>query len=1064
MALCIDKSLASSVFLTLLLFYAGCSATSYAASEVVFNFDIPSTDASSAIRALSRQTGNPTIFQSNDVEDIDIQALKGSYTLEQALKILLEDTVLSGDITENGVITISRSDSSDADLDPIEEETAVSVTTNLVAALFNFFRNDGPSQAPAQSREQRTPQLEEIVVTGRNRKEALLDIPVSISVLSTALLAEENVLSLNDLTELVPGLYYNQGENEFDDRLAALPSIRGISSSEIATNRTKISSFVDGLPILGSVGAINIASASQVEVYSGPQSAAFGRSTFAGAINYLTANPTDEISGSANLNWSDQGTRIVSGNISGPISDTLGFHLGANYEDSESPDGDLYSYSDGIETNTRGGQNISARFVWAPTDRFSTRLSFTQDTTEDGPASNGFFATQASSSACFNALNTFEYAGRQGARVGVQDIFDCELEINRDAELIAVHDIARYYAENSAAFDAQVQAAIDAGATDGEFGDYSVADSIRLIAEAYSVPHEGVGTRTERDRGYAQFVYDFDSGSELQLSVMQSEDKSSRAFTRYSSSAPYDITYLPAESTTSASYRYGLAMGTQFSETSINEIDESYVEIRWASPDEERLRYLFGAAYYNYEFLSEVNRGGNYNAVTQGTVADIFALTGNTVAPNTTFSEFTENFSGFFNASYDFTDKVTGSIEGRYAADKVGGRLPSEPNTAPQFVTSKSFTPRIALSYARNENTSYYLQYAVGVNPGGINATLLNNELRELIDLGIPIPVAPNSPIDLDMPNTFTRDVSVNYNSAEYTAFDEERLTNYEFGFKGSALEDRLSFTGAIYHMIWEDAVQPINLDWDYAYADNDLIGQPVAGIANTFYVAETPDTDARVFANSGTSKTTGIELQANYWIHEKWSLKGNASLMRAEHSDFCSSALFTANPGYLGTLAELEVGEDEVGDDCFILDGKKLTRQPVATLSITPSYQIDISNGLRFSASARFQYTGKTYMDAANLARTPPIMRVNLTFSLSSDTWSGTFYLENLLDDKTISAATPIRAERYDSLYVDSGISGAAEQDLFFRADGASTTDFSHLSYQIPIGRTIGFRGTYRF
>ena len=33
------------------------------------------------------------------------------------------------------------------------------------------------------------------------------------------------------------------------------------------------------------------------EVYRGPQSAAFGRSTFAGAINYVTADATEEFEG-----------------------------------------------------------------------------------------------------------------------------------------------------------------------------------------------------------------------------------------------------------------------------------------------------------------------------------------------------------------------------------------------------------------------------------------------------------------------------------------------------------------------------------------------------------------------------------------------------------------------------------------------------------------------------------------------------------------------------------------------------------------------------------------------
>ena len=136
--------------------------------------------------------------------------------------------------------------------------------------------------------------LEEIVVTARKREESLQEVPVSISVLGENLIADANILSQNDLFELVPGIYYDEGP----DRNAAFPSVRGVQSNEIATNRTKVTAFIDGMPILGSQGALGFGNVAQVEVYRGPQSAAFGRSTFGGAINYVTRDPGEEFDGS----------------------------------------------------------------------------------------------------------------------------------------------------------------------------------------------------------------------------------------------------------------------------------------------------------------------------------------------------------------------------------------------------------------------------------------------------------------------------------------------------------------------------------------------------------------------------------------------------------------------------------------------------------------------------------------------------------------------------------------------------------------------------------------------
>ncbi len=43
-----------------------------------------------------------------------------------------------------------------------------------------------------------------------------------------------------------------------------------------------------------------------------------------------------------------------------------------------------------------------------------------------------------------------------------------------------------------------------------------------------------------------------------------------------------------------------------------------------------------------------------------------------------------------------------------------------------ESVTTDGFTPRIALNWTPNEDTTYYIQYAQGVNPAGINAAMLD--------------------------------------------------------------------------------------------------------------------------------------------------------------------------------------------------------------------------------------------------------------------------------------------------------------------------------------------------
>lgn len=928
---------------------------------------------------------------------------------------------------------------------------------SLLAALAAVFIAEG-AVLPAFAQDGDNLSLEEIIVTGRKREESLQDIPVSISVVTSDFLAEQNVLTQGDLAELIPGLTYNQGGGPINDRTAALPSIRGVASTEIATNFTKVASFIDGMPILGSIGSINIGGATQVEVYNGPQSAAFGRSTFAGAINYVTADPGDELGGSLGVNWSNQGTRIISGSVGGPLTDTLGFHLAGQFEDSKSPDSDLYTYSDGVEAATRGGTNVSARFVFEPTDNFTAKLTFSHDETDDGPAAANFYATQESAAACFNSLGSvFTYTPTMGMgpSVGVDGVFDCELEVEERAGLLGVNDLARYYDENPTELAALVTAAEAAGATDGEFGDYTVEEAIQLVAAGLSVPFDDVGSQDERDRVSAQFDYVLDNGSMFQLSVMKSTEEYIRQQEPLNEATPRDIEYFAVDPMNpTAYYGYADTMGRVFTEGDPSTIDENYLEVRWASPAEERLRYLVGLSHYDYVFDTSIYRDGGYGALVNGTAADFTMLTGLGITTARVISEVTTNQAAFFSVAYDFTDTITASLEGRLSSDDVGGYLADYDIT--DSTKSTSFAPRLGINWTPTDDTTYYFQYALGINPGGVNIDLLDPTLIDTLDNGFEVDITP---LDLTDSATLLVNDSVDYIAADYSSFNEEKLHNFEIGFKGTAFDNRLTYSGAFYHMVWEDQIQTVGLDWDYLYADDDQaeLGNTITVGGDTFaYTYETDDTSANVLANSGTSEINGLELSANYLINESWSIRGNTSISNAEYTDYCSESDYTGFPDDLGGYAGLEASVSDLGNNCYVFDGKKVARQPSLSLSLTPSYRTEFDNGMRFSSTARLNYSGSSYADEANVQKAPSSSTLNLTFGLSKDAWSGTFYISNVLDDRTITSGNFVELSDYDIDYP-----GLADPAQVLTVGGL---DFATIGYNINEGRSYGLRMNYNF
>ena len=162
----------------------------------------------------------------------------------------------------------------------------LTVTVSLAATTGIFLAT---ASAPVHAQQEAGMLLEEIVVTARRREESLTDVPVAISVVSGDYIEEQGLLDQYDLVAELPSVQYDQTR----DRLGARPSIRGVSTTSQDALFQTASVFLDGMPLLGNSGNLKYAGVERVEVLRGPQSTAFGRATFAGAINYVSKDPGD---------------------------------------------------------------------------------------------------------------------------------------------------------------------------------------------------------------------------------------------------------------------------------------------------------------------------------------------------------------------------------------------------------------------------------------------------------------------------------------------------------------------------------------------------------------------------------------------------------------------------------------------------------------------------------------------------------------------------------------------------------------------------------------------------
>ncbi|HEY6642255.1 TonB-dependent receptor plug domain-containing protein, partial [Povalibacter sp.] len=118
------------------------------------------------------------------------------------------------------------------------------------------------------------------------------DIPLAISAFSQEQIQEAGFRDLGDLALQTPGMAFNPRSGGVRaGRVDSRIRLRGVTSDSHLDHLQPTSLFIDGIFVLGTANSIGLQDLERVEVIKGPQSAFFGRNTFAGAINFITRNP-----------------------------------------------------------------------------------------------------------------------------------------------------------------------------------------------------------------------------------------------------------------------------------------------------------------------------------------------------------------------------------------------------------------------------------------------------------------------------------------------------------------------------------------------------------------------------------------------------------------------------------------------------------------------------------------------------------------------------------------------------------------------------------------------------
>ena len=239
-------------------------------------------------------------------------------------------------------------------------------------ALAMFFANPALAQTAATEAPQAddaSVESDEIIVTASKREQTLQDTPISVAVASKQQIEQSQIRDLIDLQTLIPSLKVGQLQSSANTNFV----IRGFGNgANNAGIEPAVGIFIDGVYRSRSAAQIgDLPNITRVEVLRGPQSTLFGKNASAGIISIVTAEPKFDFGGTIEASYGNFNAIILKGDITGPISETLAFSIGGNYNNRDGFGRDLALGTDTNDRNRYGGR---AQLLFQPNDALKIRL------------------------------------------------------------------------------------------------------------------------------------------------------------------------------------------------------------------------------------------------------------------------------------------------------------------------------------------------------------------------------------------------------------------------------------------------------------------------------------------------------------------------------------------------------------------------------------------------------------------------------------------------------------------------------------------------------------------
>lgn len=614
-------------------------------------------------------------------------------------------------------------------------------------------------------------QIEEVVVTARQREESLQDVPASITAFTEGELDRIGVQRAEDFIALTPGVVIVNTVEVGDSQV----NIRGLNGAR--DGETNFAFILDGI-LYTNPSAFNreYTDLAQIEVLKGPQGALYGRSAAAGAIIVTTSKPNEEFEASVELGVAEYGTKTIQGTVAGElIEDTLYGRLSADSRDTDGFLTNVFLNEDVV--NDFSSQSISGRLIWQPSDELTIDTKMR-------------YADVDAASIAFNA--SFALPGFAAA-FGNPDFFE---EVN-DHNFVFAPNVDPSNSQETFEF------------------------SVKLDYEMDWATFTGWTLYSDQDQN---FTADGTSGAFGFYFGDAACNNSVAALAGFPVQAPTFVGGTPAGSLLPP-YSPTTCDGYQYQER--NQEDFS-LQLQLTSPGDQALRWQAGVYWLEIERRVGVSQllddgTGNYpnsliNQFTDATVLDDFE-TGVLAAFGSLNYDISDTMELSFALRYDREERdVTNAVP--TPSERVSSRINYCANIGPGFCsfdgvtplggtplnpafitdfstgivtdsiasrneTFEELQPKIALTWDATDSLTVFGSWGVGFKSGGFN----NIGARETIQFFL---VEGGAPFGTEL-------------TAPPELFQKETSSAFELGFKSKLFNDRVDISGAVFQTDVDD-------------------------------------------------------------------------------------------------------------------------------------------------------------------------------------------------------------------------------------------------------------------